>query len=526
MSTHWRGPSSRNGRGRAHYLRSNVWRGGLARRPSPPSELAEPPELPCGTLLATINRDDTIDTNPSTEDNNNNPKITNCTVIASYNWLNRKSPTITVPGVPPAWTPLLEPIKLQPDSGQYFRDQNAARYLKHPFQPAVEAIFQTDPNFDTTDIDIVACISTLGNLLHFIRKVDKKFRMIVETVGTTVFFIRREDSPTQTISDVRGYGHTFPETYTTWDPAVKGSESHQRILRYNFSGMTCLVRFKGDGYLPEPDTTTPPQNRDHDTSTETLSQTLTSLLSTSTLTPHDPEPNPSSLTIQTSGHTIPQSAVFDLKTRSFYKNTTTILSEEMTRLWISQIPNFILAIHKYGTFNDIHIMNIKPEMQKWEDEHLSTLQKLGSLLRKLSSFALGQPDGRFEIVHEEGSEELEIREVVEGVERVLPETLHDRWVSGGRVDGTHTHTHGESESASDNASWASGSKEERPGGVPISNSDEDENKNKSQYGYGDGDVDLYWDVKFDDDRSDTESVKDFTACSAEECGYCGHCLYD
>lgn len=94
MSTHWRGPSPRNGRGRAHYLRSNIRRGGLARRASPAPELPDPPS---GSLLATIHREDIIDTHPSPDDNNNH-KITNCTVLASYNWLNRKSPTITVPG--------------------------------------------------------------------------------------------------------------------------------------------------------------------------------------------------------------------------------------------------------------------------------------------------------------------------------------------------------------------------------------------------------------------------------------------
>lgn len=96
--------------------------------------------------------------------------------------------------------------------------------------PAIEAILKQNPDFDTKGIDIVGCGSTLGNLLRFARNIDKKFRMIVECVGSTVFFIRRENSPTQTIPDVRGYGHTFPEAYTTWDAAVRGSETHQRVI--------------------------------------------------------------------------------------------------------------------------------------------------------------------------------------------------------------------------------------------------------------------------------------------------------
>ncbi|PWY67590.1 hypothetical protein BO94DRAFT_540388, partial [Aspergillus sclerotioniger CBS 115572] len=430
MSTHWRGSSSQNGRGRAHYLRSNVRRGGLARRPSPAPELPDPPS---GDILSHIKREDLVDSHPSTDDSKS-PKITDCTLLASYNWLDRKGPTITVPGLPPAWTPLPEPIKLQPDAGQYYRDQNAARYPKHPLQPAVEAIFKTHPTFDTTDIDIVACASTLGNLLCFIRKVDKKFRMIVETVGTTVFFIRRENSPTQTIPDVRGYGHTFPESYTIWGPAVQGSESHQRALRYNFSGMTCVVRFEGDGYLPESHSITPPANGEKPNKPSPQTQTLISLLSGSTITPYEPETSDTSLLgIQTTPAPTtltPQSDIFDLKTRSFYKKDTDILSEEIARLWVSQIPNFILAFHEYGKFTDIRVMDIRDEMQQWEVEEEQSLRQLGSLLRMLSRSALGRPDGRFEIVHEEGGEELQLREVVEGVERVLPAKLQERWVNG------------------------------------------------------------------------------------------------
>lgn len=107
-----------------------------------------------------------------------------------------------------------------------------------------------NPNFDPKDVDIVTCGSSLGNLLRFVRKIDREFRVIVENIGSTVFITRRENSPTQTIPDVHGYGHTFPEAYTTWPGDVKGSESHQRIIQYSFGGMKCLVRFEADGVSP------------------------------------------------------------------------------------------------------------------------------------------------------------------------------------------------------------------------------------------------------------------------------------
>lgn len=47
----------------------------------------------------------------------------------------------------------------------------------------------------------------------------------------------------------RGYGHTFPEANTTWEADVKGSASHQRLIRYNVAGLDMVVRFEADGYI-------------------------------------------------------------------------------------------------------------------------------------------------------------------------------------------------------------------------------------------------------------------------------------
>ena len=100
------------------------------------------------------------------------------------------------------------------DSGTYFRDRNAARYPSHPLEPAVLASLSADPKLPD-ETDVVACASTLGNLLRFVRGEDRSFRMLAQMVGSTLFLTRREKSPTETIPNVRGHGHTFPEAYTT-----------------------------------------------------------------------------------------------------------------------------------------------------------------------------------------------------------------------------------------------------------------------------------------------------------------------
>ena len=61
------------------------------------------------------------------------------------------------------------------------------------------------------DVDIIGCGNTLNNLFRFARGDAASFRMLVEVIGNTVFFIRRENSPTEVYTGIRGYGHTFPE---------------------------------------------------------------------------------------------------------------------------------------------------------------------------------------------------------------------------------------------------------------------------------------------------------------------------
>jgi len=117
-------------------------------------------------------------------------------------------------GKPPRWAPPATPTPLRQDRGTYFRDRNAARFPAHPIEPAIVAAMMQNPRA-ADGVDMVACSSTLGNLLRFVRGTPQDFRMRVEKIGRAVFFVRRENSPTQHIDDVRGYSHTFPEAYTT-----------------------------------------------------------------------------------------------------------------------------------------------------------------------------------------------------------------------------------------------------------------------------------------------------------------------
>ncbi|KAI9749179.1 MAG: hypothetical protein M1815_002709 [Lichina confinis] len=385
--------------------------------------------------------------------------------------------------MPPGWTPLDEPRRLEQDKGDYFRDRNAARFPTYPLEPAVRAILSESESLDTRKIDLFACSSTMGSLLRFVRRVNKPFRFFVEVVGTTVFFIRHENSPTELISGVRGYGHTFPEAYTTWDADVKGSASHQRLLSYNFAGLNCILRFECDGYLgfkgpggvKIPATTSDQQKAKE-------KDDLASILDGMKIRSGGGEGRGGPLQIKEAGQKIPQEAVFDLKTRAGWRKDLTVLEDELPRFWVAQIPNFILARHDAGVFNDINVQHISDDVKKWQQESQTDLRRLDWLLQKIIAVAKARKDGKLEVCCK-SLETLELREQDTDEHNVLPSELKLRWMG-------------------DSASKEPGLAEDE---------EYESDPNRDWYGSG--------------HYSDEESDQDFTACSADSCGYCGHCSY-
>jgi hypothetical protein len=294
----------------------------------------------------------------------------------------------------------------------------------------IEALLTEKPGFPLSDVDIIGCGSTLGNLLRFARGQAQSFRMLVEVVGNTVFFIRRENSPTETIPDVRGYGHTFPEAYTTWSTSVQRSESHQRVISYEFADMKCLVRFEADGFLPDliPDLET---QKDHAPVTRdiTAEDLLLSIQEATISRAHSATTDAKSekLNILKKGRHIPQCGVFDLKTRSVKRIEVDTLEEELPRLWVRQIHNFVLAYHTFGKFKDIRVQDVRENLKHWEESQQPALVKFASLLRMVVSFARSAESGKIEIERAEDEKVLNLREPGGVVNSVLPPVLTSKW---------------------------------------------------------------------------------------------------
>ncbi|ETS74369.1 hypothetical protein PFICI_14235 [Pestalotiopsis fici W106-1] len=463
-------------RGRANWR--GYRRGTLGR--FPPQEVEDLPELPLGP---SINEYNAHEFSKDITRYKSIARITNCSVVASWNWTNARAPEMLIPGksttlmcMPPRWSPPARVERLPQDSGDYLRDRNAARYPAHPIEPAILAAMKESPQVcGSNAVDIVACSSTLGNLLRFIRGEEKTFRILVEKVGNTVFLVRRERSPTEKILGVRGHGHTFPEAYTTWNQDVKSSTSHQRVLRYTLGGLQCLVRFEADGYIP--DTTNSPEKRTSHLEVLDPSQSTAAALTSAFNTVGVSEVQPAntgdiSLKIKQAGASIPQQQIFDLKTRSEWKRDQDTTAQELPRLWLSQLHKFILAHHKDGVFNDVKIHNVRDKVLEWERVNSNAISRFLSLVRRIMDTAEEVEQGKFEVCHmKDHLGLLRFRHQLPDAGSALSPTVRDKWLTLNEKDDSET-------SASDESSIEA----------------------------------ILW---------DDEGV-DYTACSAV-CGYCGHC---
>lgn len=327
---------------------------------------------------------------------------------------------ISSTGEPPIWNPPPGRRQLKGDRGDYLRDPNAAKYPTYPMEPAIQAIIHENPDFNGQDINVVTCSSTLGNISRFVRSERKDFRFIVDKVGSTVFFLRRENSPTELIPDVRGYGHNFLDEYTSWDRGVRGSDSHQRVIRYEFGGFRFVIRFEADAYIVKKDM----GFEEHQGSSDV--KDLIDLMKGETSAK-----TTDILTVEKGGRRIMMKDIADIKTRARYANTNSATIKEIDltditpRLWVSQIPTLIVGYHKFGHFEDIDIKPMKDIISQWEKENEDVLRKLASLLHELVECAMTSKT-RLEICRE-GSGPLEVRRVCDCSMEALPVGLRKRW---------------------------------------------------------------------------------------------------
>lgn len=306
-------------------------------------------------------------------------------------------------------------MQLKQDEGDFFRDINAAHYPSYPVEPAIRSIIALQPDFDLQSVDFVGCGSTIGNLLRFAGSQTKPFRFDVDVVGDTILFVRRENSPTELIKDVRGYGHTFPEGYTTWDSDSRRSVSHQRIIRYEFGGLRLLVRTETDGYL----------KRAGDQVINLLASqgTLESDIGNVNMSSSSPSTT-QKLQLKMQGHKVSQEQIFDIKTRS--QQNIFDMEEILPRLWLNQTSKFLLAYHRYGLFDQPEVKDVRHLVIGWQKDNSGLLGRFHAILRRIVDVVRDSDEQQLEVSWDGQGPLLITKQVGKG-RRALPSDLRELW---------------------------------------------------------------------------------------------------
>lgn len=279
----------------------------------------------------------------------------------------------------------------------------------------MRSIIALQPDFDLQSVDVVGCGSTLGNLLRFASSSPKPFRFDVDIVEDTIIFVRRESSPTEVIQDVRGYGHTFPEGYTTWGSDVRRSVSHQRIIRYEFGGLQFLVRTETDGYVKDPNDSMPDS-----LSSQAPLEDYMGGISVSGSAPSTTQ----KLELKMQGRKVPQERIFDIKTRA--EQNIYNMDEILPRLWLNQTSKFLLAYHRYGLFNQPKVVDVRQLVLDWQKNNPGLLGRFHAVVRRIVDVVRESNEQQLEVSWD-GEGPLMVTQQVGVGRRAFPSDLRGLW---------------------------------------------------------------------------------------------------
>ncbi|KAI0922958.1 hypothetical protein AcV5_009815 [Taiwanofungus camphoratus] len=333
--------------------------------------------------------------------------------LGSYNWLNDVQPTIIVPGSPPEWRDRATPYTVPRDSGSQFVDQNGYRMPSSTLLPLFRAVDvmveEKGEPLDWTSVDFVTDRNGLRKLLRWINGTGdsvKEFRIDTQLAGRRTVLLNRWEKRVKEDADPTrfSFGHSFERESTVPAPGCEQSTGHHRIVKYDFDGLTMVVRFEVDACIA-------PARTSKGTSTASTVDSLSDLLSGLDVTSNAKASSRAAATVAgtelkiiRAGTEVPQSSIIELTTRS--KNYVAQFDwvDAYPQLFLSQTPHHFLAAHGRGRFETITKRELgDPGLRQIEKDAQVGLTKLSSVLRTIQNLVIehGQR-GRLSLVCREG----------------------------------------------------------------------------------------------------------------------------
>lgn len=329
--------------------------------------------------IASISRSDLQRLKPS----DNAYHITNVKHISSYNWIDKDTPTIAVPGSPALWNPPVGAQHVKEDSGLICIDENAMRLQESSLEPMFRALYTTDPSFDIRPIDVISDRHNIRKLLSFVRpetdmNAGKAFCVKLELVRDTLLMCRHEVAPTEFLAphEFRGYGHEFEKMYTT--SQISGGTGHHRIISYRFCGMQFLIRHETDGFVKS--------RTEEADANEGRSELMGSLCLSARTTENTcsvAKSKATKLTVLEKGALVPLESTLEIKTRAEWRPLN--LDQVAAQIWVSQTPKLVRAYHNRGYFQSPRVEDVKADIDDWERASRESLRTLGALIEWITA---------------------------------------------------------------------------------------------------------------------------------------------
>jgi hypothetical protein len=170
---------------------------------------------------------------------------------------------------------------------------------------------------------------------------NEKFRIDIQLVGKTLLFTRWEENTSESITEFRGYGHSFEKRCTTYTGELKGSTGHHRVIKYNLGGLQVVARFEVDAYFSD---STPGMS----TASSDIDALTSSFKKIGLHTSRKAAPSESTLQVVKGGYSVPHNSLIELKTRAHHRPVQP--GEVIYQLWLGQVRHLIAGYHSRGRF--------------------------------------------------------------------------------------------------------------------------------------------------------------------------------
>ena len=290
-------------------------------------------------------------------------------------------------------------------------------------EPAVRAVSAMNPGCSIT-ADIVMCRNSMTKLFGFIdagKRQVKPFQMDVHIVGGAAVFVRQEQHlVARSDKWKRVYPRAFKGEYTAWDGGLEGSSCHVRINRFDFAGLTYLLRHECDGYSAE-----------YSTPVDAPAMVLSPADDPADkqrvhISAHERSQAEQALKVRVAGKPIAQTATMEIKTRSCSNPRRIDPEQELHRLWSSQTALLVGAHHDLGFFHDVAVHELQSPIREWESRNADPLRRLDALVRAIVDAARGCKSLKCHVVKAYDSDRLRVYALDDDYPNALPANLHSQ----------------------------------------------------------------------------------------------------